>query len=54
MESVIYIIDDIAGDYATLRRPDTGDTILVAMALLPFGADIGDTLLYENMCYTVQ
>lgn len=39
---------DIRGDYAIVRYPDTGVESEVALALLPFGADIGDSLKFEN------
>jgi hypothetical protein len=50
-----YRVIKIDGDYAVLLRTDTEteDTILVAMALLPDGIDIGTNLLWENFEYTV-
>ncbi len=50
-----YKVKDITGDYAVLLRTDikTEDTILVAMALLPDGTDIGSDLLWENLEYTL-
>lgn len=39
---------DIRGDYAIVRYTDTGAESEVALALLPFGVDIGDTLKFEN------
>ncbi len=39
---------DIRGDYAIVRYIDTGVESEVALALLPFGADIGDSLKFEN------
>lgn len=50
-----YEVIKIDGDYAVLRRTDiqTDDTILVAMALLPFGTDTGSRLLWENLEYTL-
>ena len=43
MESHIYIVEDIRGDYAYLRQTDLPDAELfvVAMALLPPETDIG-------------
>ncbi len=41
-------IIDIRGDYAILRYEDTGVESEVAIALLPFGADIGDILKFED------
>lgn len=50
-----YRVIKIDGDYAVLLRTDieTEDTILVAMALLPDGVDIGTNLLWENFEYTI-
>lgn len=50
-----YKVKDITGDYAVLLRTDikTEDTIIVAMALLPDGTDIGSDLLWENLEYTL-
>ena len=50
-----YIVTKIDGDYALLTRTDiqTDDTILVAMALLPPGTDMGTELLWENLEYTM-
>ena len=39
---------DIRGDYAYVRYEDTGVVSEVAIALLPFGADVGDKLKFEN------
>ena len=39
---------DIRGDYAFIRYEDTGVVSEVAIALLPFGIDIGDRLKFEN------
>ena len=39
---------DIRGDYAFLKYDDTGVVSEVAIALLPFGIDVGDRLKYEN------
>ena len=41
-------IIDIRGDYAFVKYEDTGVVSEVAIALLPFGADIGDRLKFEN------
>ena len=41
-------IIDIRGDYAFVRYDDTGNVSEVALALLPFGADLGDRLKFEN------
>ena len=41
-------IIDIRGDYAFVRYEDTGIISEVALALLPFGVDIGDRLIFAN------
>lgn len=41
-------IIDIRGDYAFVKYDDTGVVSEVAIALLPFGADVGDRLKFEN------
>ena len=50
-----YIVADIDGDYAHLRRTDVegGDLKLVARALLPPEIKEGTRLLYEWMSYTI-
>ena len=39
---------DIRGDYAYVKSLDTGVVSEVAIALLPFGIDVGDKLKFEN------
>ena len=41
-------IIDIRGDYAFVKYDDTGVVAEVAIALLPWGIDIGDRLRFEN------
>ncbi len=41
-------VTDIRGDYAYIQYEDTGIISEVAIALLPFGIDVGDTLLFKN------
>lgn len=50
-----YEVIQIDGDYATLKRTDIeeDDTMFIAMALLPFGTDIGSKLVWENLEYTL-
>lgn len=45
-------IIDIRGEYAFVRYDDTGIVSEVALALLPFGADVGDRLKFENFEFT--
>ena len=39
---------DIRGDYAFVKYQDTGIVSEVAIALLPFGIDVGAKLKFEN------
>lgn len=39
---------DIRGDYAYIKYEETGVISEVAIALLPFGIDIGDRLKFED------
>ncbi len=41
-------IIDIRGDYATVKYDATGVESEVAIALLPFGVDVGDRLKFED------
>lgn len=47
-DAMLCTIIDIRGDYAFVRYEDTGVVSEVAIALLPFGADVGDRLKFEN------
>ena len=44
---------DIRGDYAFVKYADTGVVSEVAIALLPFGIDVGDKLKFENYEFTM-
>ncbi|MGN0613735.1 MAG: hypothetical protein ACI4JB_07510 [Porcipelethomonas sp.] len=50
-----YKVVKIEGEYATLRRTDTEDEeeMFIALALLPFGCDVGTNLLWENFQYSI-
>ena len=41
-------IVDIRGDYAYVKYDDSGVISEIAIALLPFGADVGDRLKFED------
>jgi len=43
---------DIRGDYAFVRYDDSGVVSEVAIALLPFGIDVGDRLKFEDYEFT--
>ena len=45
-------IIDIRGDYAYIKYADSGIVSEVAIALLPFGVDVGDMLRFENYEFT--
>ena len=46
-----YVVEQISGDYAFLKRTDTeeNDLMQVAMALLPQNIDEGTHLKWENL-----
>ena len=45
-------IIDIRGDYAFVKYEETGIVSEVAIALLPFGVDVGDKLKFEDFEFT--
>ena len=45
---MICTVIDIRGDYAYVKYDDSGIVSEVAIALLPFGVDVGDKLKFEN------
>lgn len=49
---MICSVIDIRGDYAYVRYEDSGLISEVAIALLPFGVDVGDRLKFENYEFT--
>ena len=49
---MICTVTDIRGDYAYVRYEETNIVSEVAIALLPFGIDIGDKLKFENYEFT--
>ncbi|MBR1864600.1 MAG: hypothetical protein IJ806_10990 [Ruminococcus sp.] len=53
MESRIYTVTRIDGDYAHLCDQETGEDLLVAMALLPEETDEGIKIIWENFEYSV-
>ena len=54
METKHYTVIKIEGEYATLKDKFTGDELFIAMALLPEETDIGVSLLWENLTYSVE
>ena len=53
MEAKQYTLVRTEGEYAYLRDSD-GEELFIALALLPMGADVGDTLTYENLEFTLN
>ena len=45
-------IIDIRGDYAFVKYDESGVVSEVAIALLPFGVDVGDKLKFEDFEFT--
>lgn len=43
---------DIRGDYAYVKYENTGVVSEVAIALLPWGIDVGDKLKFEDYEFT--
>ena len=50
---MICTIIDIRGDYAYVKYQDSGVVSEVAIALLPFGVDVGDKLTFEDFEFTL-
>ena len=50
---MICTIIDIRGDYAYVKYQNTGVVSEVAIALLPFGVDVGDKLKFEDFEFTL-
>ena len=44
---------DIRGDYALIKFDDTGVVSEVAIALLPYGVDVGDRLIFQNYTFEI-
>ena len=49
---MICTVIDVRGDYAFVKYEQTGVVSEVAIALLPFGIDIGDRLKFEDFEFT--
>ena len=52
METKLYTVTRIEGEYAYLSD-EGGEELFIAMALLPFGTDIGSRLKYENFEFEI-
>ena len=53
MGETIYTVARIEGEYAVLKDEKTGGEMFIALALLPFGTDLGVRLKYENFEYSI-
>ena len=55
METMYFVVESIDGDYANLRRidGDSGNTRVVARALLPFDINEGTKLKWEMLQYEI-
>jgi len=53
MEPKDYKVTKIEGEYAYLTDIKTGEEMFIALALLPFGTDLGSKLHYELLEYTL-
>ena len=56
LEAIVYVVEQIDGDYANLRRVDEPESELkvVARALLPEGIEEGTVLKYEMFQYKID
>jgi len=53
MEPKDYIVTKIEGEYAYIKEIGTNEEFFIALALLPFGTDIGTKLHYEDLEYSI-
>lgn len=53
METNIYILTRIDGEYAYIQEKESGEELFIALALLPQGADVGSHIKCENMEFTL-
>ena len=55
MEDMIFEVSRIEGEYAYIKntRDNGAEEIFIALALLPFGSDVGTKLLFSNFEYTI-
>ena len=55
MEPKNYIVVKIEGEYAYLRDLDNPkeEDLFIAVALLPYGIDVGTKLHYEMLSYSI-
>lgn len=50
-----YTLESIKGEYAYLRRTDAEnpEPLMIALALLPDGSDVGTKIRFENLEYSI-
>ena len=53
METKIFKVTKIDGEYAYLSPCGVGEDLFIAIALLPLGIDIGTLLVYENFSFSI-
>lgn len=53
METKLYVLTKIEGEYAYLAPEEGGEELFIAMALLPLGVDLGTRLKYENFEFEI-
>lgn len=49
----IFTISRIEGEYAYLQPINGGEEIFIAIALLPYGVDIGTKVVCENFSFSI-
>ena len=54
MNSQIFTLTRIEGEYAYLAPVEGGEELFIALALLPLGVDIGSRVLYENFEFSLM
>ena len=52
MEKRYFTVSRIEGEYAYLLSEE-GEELFIALALLPFGCDVGTRLAYENLEFSI-
>ena len=53
MPQKIFKLTRIEGEYAYLSPIDGGDELFIAIALLPYGSDIGMLLVCEDFSFSI-
>ena len=55
MDNTVFEVSRIEGEYAYIKNTNdaNAEEIFIALALLPFGVDVGTKLLFSDLEYTV-